>query len=69
MKDEKYVCLAGSYNSKREDSIDGRKIQRYQWVFDKLRQERGETDTLNTLSKKGLFIRISGSSSIGQAHP
>jgi len=41
MKNQKYVCLAGSYITKENNVIKGKKQQKYIWVFEKLKTRRG----------------------------
>lgn len=41
MKNQKYVCLGGSYNGRRKMFINGKEIMVRNWVFDKIKTNVG----------------------------
>lgn len=41
MKKQKYVCLAGSFISKDEKIVDGKKQYIYAWTFEKIKTKKG----------------------------
>lgn len=41
MKNEKYVCLAGSFAARKDKVIDGQKQQIYFWTFERIKTKKG----------------------------
>lgn len=41
MKGEKYVCLAGSFDDKKQKIENGKTILVYSWTFDKIKTKKG----------------------------
>ena len=41
MSGERYACLGGAFVEKEEKSLQGKKIQVWGWIYDKLKTKKG----------------------------
>ena len=53
MKDEKYVCLAGSFMFREHKMEDNKERENYQWVFEAIKTKKGcDSDLYNCAKSK-----------------